>query len=191
VSKLLEILWKEPRRAEFLFLDALLEDLNNRKNPDATILILFDHFENVDCENTYWRYSGKKINEVELWYVFLSTIRNCVSVLGSRRSLTCDVETKESIEEKELTELDTESSQELLEKRGVTDRQVQDKIVSVSGGNPFVIDAICDMKDSGEISLDDVEHLRAVCQKDFRISLIERDCWSSLTGNCSISSFQI
>ena len=50
VEKLLEILWKEPRHAEFLYLDALLEDINNRKELDTPILVLLDHFEYVDSE---------------------------------------------------------------------------------------------------------------------------------------------
>ncbi|MFX1417078.1 MAG: tetratricopeptide repeat protein, partial [Promethearchaeota archaeon] len=65
------------------------------------------------------------------------------------------------IEESELTELDRESCVELLEKRGVTERELQDRIVSVSGGNPFVIGAMCDVADSASLSLNEVEDLRA------------------------------
>ena len=45
IKQLLEILWKDPRRAEFLYLDAFLEDINSRDNPSIPILFLLDHFE--------------------------------------------------------------------------------------------------------------------------------------------------
>ncbi len=169
VERLLEILWKEPRNAEFLYLDALLEDLNDRKSLEQPILFLFDHFEYVDNSTTLWRYGGKKISEAELWCVFLSSLNNGVGVLGSRRSSPATGDTKEKVEEKELTELDEASTCELLEKREVSDKDLQEKIVSVSGGNPFVIDAICDMKDAGTISLDDVECLRAETLDEVRL----------------------
>ncbi|MFX0108991.1 MAG: hypothetical protein ACFE7R_11955 [Candidatus Hodarchaeota archaeon] len=50
VERLLEILWKEPHHAEFLYLDALLEDINKRKNINIPLVLLFDHSENVDCD---------------------------------------------------------------------------------------------------------------------------------------------
>jgi hypothetical protein len=53
VQKLLEILWKEPRRAEFLYLDALLEDVNNRKASERPIVLLLDHSERVDSETCH------------------------------------------------------------------------------------------------------------------------------------------
>ncbi len=174
LEKLLEILWKEPRHAEILYLDALLEDLNSRNNSTLPLLFLFDHFEYVDCDTALWRYSGKKISEAELWCVFLSSLSNSVGVMGSRRSVPETVEIKENIEEKELTELDEESTRELLEKRDVIDKSIQDRIVSVSGGNPFVIDAICDMKDAGVISLDDVECLRADTLDEVRLKTWRR-----------------
>lgn len=137
VAKLLEILWKEPRHAEFLYLDALLEDINSRKGLDAPVLFLIDHFEYVDSEKARWGYSGKQITETDLWSVFLSSLTNCVGVMASRRSAP---ERKDLVvEESELTELDKESCIELLELRQITDTEIQDRIVSVSGGNPFVI----------------------------------------------------
>ncbi len=169
VERLLEILWKEPRNAEFLYLDALLEDLNSRNNLEQPILFLFDHFEYVEYKTSLWRYGGKKINEGELWCVFLSSLNHSVGVLGSRRSSPATGDAKKRIEEKELTELDEDSTCELLEKREVTDNAMQEKIVGVSGGNPFVIDAICDMKDAGTISLDDVECLRAETLDEVRL----------------------
>ncbi len=161
VERLLEILWKEPRNAEFLYLDSLLEDINCRNQTEQPLLFLFDHFEYVDYDTALWRYRGKKISEAELWCVFLSSLNHSVGVLGSRRSSPTAGDAKRRVEEKELTELDEVSTRELLEKREVSDNAMQDRIVSVSGGNPFIIDAICDMKDTGTISLDDVESLRA------------------------------
>ncbi len=161
MQRLLEILWKEPRHAEFLYLDALLEDLNNRKDSQRPILFLLDQFEDVDSERCRWRYGGREITEAELWYVFLSSLSNCVAVMASRQVLPSKTSEEIEIEESELTELDRESCIELLEKRRIENPELQDRIVSVSGGNPFVIGAICDLADSNSLSLDDVEDLRA------------------------------
>jgi len=161
VQRLLEILWREPRRAEFLYLDALLEDLNNRKSSEKPILFLVDHSEHVDNETCKWRYRGREITETELWYVFLSSLSNCVGVVASRLALPSATSEEMEIEESELTELDRESCIELLGQRGIDQPELQGRIVSVSGGNPFVIGAMCDLAESGSLSLTDVEDLRA------------------------------
>ncbi|MHA2213091.1 MAG: hypothetical protein ACW992_08025, partial [Candidatus Thorarchaeota archaeon] len=77
IEQLLEILWKDPRRAEFLYLSAFLEDVNNRVNPGNPVLFLLDHFDYVDDEKTQWRYQGRRITETELWTLFLSLLSNC------------------------------------------------------------------------------------------------------------------
>ncbi|MFX0046169.1 MAG: hypothetical protein ACFE8Z_09995, partial [Candidatus Hermodarchaeota archaeon] len=161
IQRLLEILWKEPRHAEFLYLDALLEDLNNRKKAEKPIVLLLDHSEHVDDERCRWRYGGREISETELWYVFLTSLSNCVGVMASRQALPSTTSEELEVEESELTELDRESCIELLEQRLIGDPELQDRIVSVSGGNPFVIGAICDVAESGSLSLNDVEDLRA------------------------------
>jgi hypothetical protein len=117
VTRLLEIMWKEPRHAEFLFLDALLEDLNQRKNLDSPILFLFDHFECIESELAHWRYKARKIAEAELWYVFLSSLSNCVGVTASR--LPPLKQSEIIVEESDLLELDRESCLELLELQGI------------------------------------------------------------------------
>ncbi len=181
VQKLLEILWKEPRRAEFLYLDALLEDLNNRKASERPILFLFDHSERVDSETCRWRYRGREITETELWYVFLCSLSNCVGVVASRHALSSDTSEELEIEKSELTELDRESCIELLEQRGIEEHEIQDRIVSVSGGNPFVIGAICDLAESGALSLNDVEDLRADTLEAVRLKT-----WRRLFGQAEV-----
>lgn len=167
VERLLEILWKDPHQAEFLFLDALLEDLNTRKNLDFPLLFLLDHFEYVDSESAHWRYAGKQITETELWCVFLSSLSNCVGVMASRKAA---IEPPEhEIEDSELTELDRESCLELLNLRGVLDSELQERIVSVSGGNPFVIGTLCDMTESSSLSLSSVESLRSDTLEEVRL----------------------
>ncbi|MFX1544349.1 MAG: tetratricopeptide repeat protein, partial [Promethearchaeota archaeon] len=161
IQRLLEILWKEPRRAEFLFLDALLEDLNKRKASEKPIVFLLDHSERVDSETCGWRYRGRDITETELWYVFLSSLSNCVGVVASRQALPSEIKEELEIEEFELTELERESCIELLDQRHVKDAKLQDKIVSVSGGNPFVIGTICDLAESKGFSIGDIEDIRA------------------------------
>jgi hypothetical protein len=57
LERLLEILWKEPQHAEFLYLDALLEDISNRKNLDTPILFLYlcfisEELRWCDCKQT-------------------------------------------------------------------------------------------------------------------------------------------
>ncbi|MHA2380589.1 MAG: tetratricopeptide repeat protein [Candidatus Thorarchaeota archaeon] len=172
VQKLLEILWKEPRHAEFLYLDALLEDLNKRKSMDSPILFLLDHFEYVDSEKARWRYSGRQITESELWGVFLSSLSNCVGVMASRRAATEQPEI--DVEESELTELDRESCIELLELRGITDSKVQNSLVSVSGGNPFVIGTLCDVAESGTLSLENLDGLRGDTLEEVRLKTWRR-----------------
>jgi tetratricopeptide (TPR) repeat protein len=172
VEKLLEILWKEPRHAEFLYLDALLEDLNRRKSLGPPILFLLDHFEYVDSEKVRWRYGGRQITESELWGVFLSSLSNCVGVMASRRAAIEQPDI--DIEESELTELDRESCIELLELRSITNSEVQNSLVSVSGGNPFVIGTLCDMTESGTLSSEDLEGLRGDTLEEVRLKTWRR-----------------
>jgi tetratricopeptide (TPR) repeat protein len=172
IERLLEILWKEPRHAEFLYLDALLEDINERKDIDSPILVLLDHFEYVDGENAQWKYQGKKITQTELWSIFLSSLMNCVGVMAGRKPAVKREDLE--LEETELTELDRESCIEMLELHGVTDKNLQDRIVSVSGGNPFVVDAICDMSETGDISVGDIESLRAETLEEVRLKTWKR-----------------
>ena len=172
VERLLEILWKDPHHAEFLYLDALLEDVNDRKVTDPPILFLFDHFEYVDAESSHWRYARKEITEAELWRVFLSSLSKCVGVMASRRHVTS--KTTLTIEESELTELDRESCIKLLELRKIIDPDLQERIVSVSGGNPFVVGTFCDMADSGTLSLEAVENLRAETLEEVRLKTWRR-----------------
>jgi tetratricopeptide (TPR) repeat protein len=172
IEQLLEILWKEPRRAEFLYLDALLEDINNRKDTDAPLLFLLDHFEYVDSENARWRYQGKRITETELWSIFLCSLENCVGVMAGRRPAIKRDDL--DFEETELTELDRESCIEMLELQGVLDEELQERIVSVSGGNPFVVDAICDMSEISNISIEDIESLRANTLEEVRLKTWKR-----------------
>ena len=167
VERLLEVLWKEPHHAEFLYLDALLEDINSRINLDAPLLFMMDHFEYVDNEKAKWKYGGKQITETELWCVFLCSLSNCVGVLASRKAAITQM--KDQVEESELLELDNESSNELLRLRQISDTNLQDKIVSVSGGNPFVIGAICDLVNTGDISFEDIEGLDADTLEEVRI----------------------
>ena len=167
VERLLEILWKDPRHAEFLFLSALVEDLNSRKNVESPLVFLFDHFEYVDADSPHWRYSGRQIAETELWCLFLSSLFNCVGVMASRTSVREQPEI--TIEESELTELDRESCLELLDLRKVTDSELQERIVSVSGGNPFVIGTLCDMAESSSLSLASVESLRSDTLEEVRL----------------------
>ncbi len=172
IEQLLEILWKDPRRAEFLYLSAFLEDINTRDNPDDPILFLLDHFEYVDDIKAQWKYQQHKINETQLWTIFLSNLTNCVGVLASRQS-AAKIKTFE-VEESELTELDKESCLEMMELQGVEDETLQQIIVSVSGGNPFVIDAICDMINTSDVTLADIEDLRADTLSEVRLKVWRR-----------------
>ncbi|MHA2426052.1 MAG: tetratricopeptide repeat protein, partial [Candidatus Thorarchaeota archaeon] len=167
MEKLLEVLWKEPHHAEFLYLDALLEDVNDRSNSDTPLLFLLDHFEYVDNEKAKWRYGGRQITETELWNVFLCSLSNSIGVMASRKAAVGQL--KDQVEESELLELDAESSSEFLRLRKISDSNLQDKIVSVSGGNPFVIGAICDLVDAGDISFEEIEDLGADTLEEVRI----------------------
>ncbi|MFW9965325.1 MAG: tetratricopeptide repeat protein [Candidatus Sifarchaeia archaeon] len=169
IEQLLEILWKDPRRAEFLYLEAFLEDINNRADLGTPLLFLLDHFEYVDDIKAQWKYQRQKINETQLWTIFLSNLTNCVGVLASRRSASGSKLIH--VEESELTELDRDSCFEMLELQNVTDQELQEKIVSVSGGNPFVIDAICDMIKTSETSESDIEDLRADTLAEVRLKV--------------------
>ncbi len=167
VERLLEILWKEPHHAEFLYLDALLEDINLRGSINVPLLFLLDSFEYVDNEKAKWRYGGRQITETELWSVFLCSLSNCVGVIAGRRAVIAEM--KDQVEESELLELDAKSSNELLRLRKISDSKLQEKIVSVSGGNPFVIGAICDLIDTGNTSFEDIEDLGADTLEEVRI----------------------
>ncbi|UCE11708.1 MAG: tetratricopeptide repeat protein [Candidatus Thorarchaeota archaeon] len=174
IGRLLEILWKEPRHAEFIYLDALLEDLNNRRERESPLLILLDHFEYVDDEQKQWRYRSKNITEAELWFVFLSSAKNSVGVMASRHAAPKTSLKELEFEEQELVELDSASSVHLLEEHGVNDNKLQSEIVNVSGGNPFVIEAICDMIETSEVSVDDIEDLRAGTLPEVRLKVWRR-----------------
>jgi tetratricopeptide (TPR) repeat protein len=169
LERFLEVLWKEPRHAEFLYIDALLEDLNCRKSIETPILILIDHFEVVDSEQPQWRYRGKKLTETDLWYVFLSSIRNGIGVVASRHPVPNKMSTEIEIEAAELTELDEESCRDLLKKNCISSGTVQDTIIGVSGGNPFVLNAICDILEIADVSTSDIEDLQADTLKEVRL----------------------
>ncbi|MFW9805720.1 MAG: tetratricopeptide repeat protein [Candidatus Thorarchaeota archaeon] len=172
IEKLLEMLWKDPRRAEFLYLEAFLEDINNRANSITPLLFLLDNFEYVDDTRAQWQYQRKKINETQLWTIFLCNLTNCVGVLASRRPVVDT--TLVNVEESELTELDRESCIELLNLRNITDSEIQERIISVSGGNPFVLGTLCDMADSSSLSLASIESLRADTLEEVRLKTWRR-----------------
>jgi tetratricopeptide (TPR) repeat protein len=73
------------------------------------------------------------------------------------------------IEDSELTELDRESCIELLNLRNVAESELQERIVSVSGGNPFVIGTLCDMAESSSLSFASVESLRSDTLEEVRL----------------------
>lgn len=174
IEKLLEILWKNPSHAQYLFADALAEDVNSRKRIDEPILFMLDHYEHVDNESRNWRFGGKKITESELWCIFLSSLKNCVGVLATRQTFSSSPHEEINVEQIELTELDEKSCTELLDEQGVNEEKLQKRIVSVSGGNPFVIDAICDMLESGDVLLNDVDHLQAETLDEVRLKTWRR-----------------
>ncbi|MFX0107657.1 MAG: tetratricopeptide repeat protein [Candidatus Hodarchaeota archaeon] len=169
VERLLRLLWKEPRQAELLHLEAILEDIKNRKISEEPLLFMLDNFEYVDTRKRAWPYEGRKMSEAELWYVFLSQLSNCVGVVACSKSPPDRVINKIGVEQTELTELDEDSSRELLELRDVGQTNLQDRIISVSGGNPFVIDAICDLIEEGDATIDDVECIRADTLEEVRL----------------------
>jgi len=161
IEKLLEVLWKDPRHAEFIFLDAFLEDLNSRKKANDPIIILLDHFGDIDATHAHWRYKGSNISEAELWYVFLSSLSTSVGVMASRGPAPKRLPQDTVYEEQELIELDEESSRVLLNKRGCTDENLQSKIASVSRGNPFVVNSICDLTQINYATAEDAEELQS------------------------------
>ncbi|MFX1474228.1 MAG: tetratricopeptide repeat protein [Promethearchaeota archaeon] len=174
VETLLEILWRDPHRAEVLFLDALLEDVKGRKRHTQPVLVLLDHYEQVDTERHRWHYKDRKICEAELWWVFLSSLTNAVSITASRRPLPESLGLEVSVEEKELTELDTTSCRDLLAQRGVESEELQTQIISTTGGNPFALHAICDLRDLGDLSIDEVKSLRADTLEQVRLKIWRR-----------------
>jgi tetratricopeptide (TPR) repeat protein len=92
--------------------------------------------------------------------------------MASRRPAVEPPEIK--IEDSELTELDRESCIELLNLRKVTYSELQELIVSVSGGNPFVIGTLCDMAESSSLSLASVESLRSDTLEEVRLKTWRR-----------------
>jgi tetratricopeptide (TPR) repeat protein len=173
METLLEMLWRDPHLAEALYLDALLEDLSTRKQTQP-LLLLLDHFEQVNREQRHWRYSGRKISENELWYVFLSSLTNSVGVTASRNELPTRLGEEFNVEETELTELDTPSCEELLVERDIIANELQNQIISVSGGNPFVLNAICDIAELGDLSVEEMESLRADTLEEVRLKTWRR-----------------
>ncbi len=170
LEELLELLWKEPRHAEFLYLDALLEDISNRKDLEQPILIALDSFDSVDDSEPRWNYRGRKITEVELWCVFLSSLVKSVGVVASRRSLPKSLDTELDVEVTELKELDDASCRQLLTERELTDEGLQQKIVEVSFGNPFIVDTICDIFSMGGLSSNDFDSLKANTLEEVRLA---------------------
>ncbi|MFX1245431.1 MAG: tetratricopeptide repeat protein [Promethearchaeota archaeon] len=173
-EKLLEILWKNPRQAEILFLDALLEDLNSRKNTQPSLLLLLDHYEEVESEQLKWGYDGRRISEAELWYEFLASINNSISVMASRKAPPKHLSSRVNVEDIELTELDATSCRDLLVQHKVEDQELQTQIISVSGGNPFVLKTICDLKEFNQLSLKSIENLRADTLEEVRLKTWRR-----------------
>jgi tetratricopeptide (TPR) repeat protein len=173
-KRLLEVLWKEPSHAQFLFLDAIAEDLNNRKTPENPLLIMLDGYEAVDDETRLWEYEGRRITEAELWYVFLSHLENCVGVVASRQSVPPWIRRLGVVHETELTEIDADNCRRLLESRGIARADMQTGIVHISGGNPFVINCICDIQDLGALSPADIDDLSAPTLEQVRVKTWKR-----------------
>ncbi len=120
------------------------------------------HYDEVSVSS-----KARKIAETELWYVFLSSLSNCVGVAASR--LPPLKQSEIIVEESDLLELDRESCLELLELEGINEKDFQERIVSVSAGNPFIIGSICDMHEGGDLSLEDIEDIRGETLEEVRL----------------------
>lgn len=179
-KRLLEILWREPAHAEFLFIDALLEDLNQRDKSLHPLLIMLDQFEDVDHENLRWTHKTQRICEKELWCLFLSLLQGAVGVIGSRETLSDRTIDELKIETKELTELDLESSIELVTERGVGSEALQLRIVDISRGHPFVSHAMCDLAEFGGLQHDDLAGIQADTLDEIRLKT-----WKKLFGRAT------
>jgi tetratricopeptide (TPR) repeat protein len=173
-EKLLGILWKEPAHAEFLFVDALLEDLNSRATVHYPLLIMFDQFEDVDHDNMRWSYKGRRVAERELWSIFLSLVEGTVGVIGGREVLPPRIIEAHGFSVKKLEPLDEQSSRELLDQRGVEAHDFQSRIIRVGLGNPFVHHTICDLVDLGGLTHEDLESLRARTLGEVRLKAWRR-----------------
>jgi tetratricopeptide (TPR) repeat protein len=95
-------------------------------------------------------------------------------VTASRKRLPKSIKESITVEELEITELDTNSCHQLLTERGITETNLQTQITSVSGGNPFILHTICDMNELGKLSLEDIENLRADTLEQVRIKTWRR-----------------
>jgi tetratricopeptide (TPR) repeat protein len=84
-----------------------------------------------------------------------------------------NLRTEVAVEEVELTELDEVSSRDLLKQRGVPP-ELHTQIVSISGGNPFVLNAICDLAECCQLTGADVESLRADTLEQVRLKTWRR-----------------
>jgi tetratricopeptide (TPR) repeat protein len=173
-KRLLEVLWKEPNHAQFLFLDAIAEDLNSRDSGNNPLVVMLDGYEAVDDETRVWEYQGQMISEAELWYVFLSHLKNCVGVVASRQSVPPWIHELGLVHETELTELDADNCRKLLESRGISRADMHAGIVHISGGNPFVINCICDIQGLGALSSADIEDLSAPTLEQVRVKTWKR-----------------
>jgi tetratricopeptide (TPR) repeat protein len=167
-QNVLEMMWKHPRDTEMLFLDALLEDLNERKKKEP-LLFLMDHFENVDTEHERWKFKGKQVSERDLWCFFLSSIVCSVSALASRYPVTRMLISEISITEMELMELEKKYCIEIMNNRGIEDEETQNRVYNVTLGNPFVTHAVCDMLEFGDTSLTDIDGLQANTLDEVRL----------------------
>ncbi|MFW9910262.1 MAG: tetratricopeptide repeat protein [Candidatus Thorarchaeota archaeon] len=173
MEKLLEILWKDPRHAEFLYLDALLEDINSRK--DATpFIIMLDHFDDVDATTAHWRYRGTNVNEAELWYVFLASLSKSIAIVASRGPPPKQIFIDTIFEQKELSGLDEQSSRVLLNRKGITEENLQSKIANISKGNPYVVNSIFDLAQVCCATAEDAEELRSDTIDEVRLKTWRR-----------------
>lgn len=173
-EKLLEILWREPAHAEFLFIDALLEDLNHREKKFHPLIIIFDQFEDIDHENLRWTYKKRRIHEKEMWCIFLSSLMGSVGIIGSRETLDPQIISELKIETSELTELNDESCRELLSLRGISDEGLQEQIIRIAHGHPFVNHAVCDIAELIGVSENDIESLYATTLEEVRLKTWRR-----------------
>ena len=161
-ASLLQILAESISKRNDLIISSLIEDLNLAETKqDFPFLVLFDSFEFVNDETLISTdiTSEIKVTESELWHFHFSRLESSVTIFSGRILPEPTSKLGVSRYDFEIEELSYEECKELLLKRGIQNDKMQEKIIQISKGHPFILNSICDISERGDFSPSNIQDI--------------------------------
>ncbi len=155
-----------------LFLKALEDDFNSRpKDKCRPLIVMLDRYETVNRDIPLLTIDDKKVNEAELWQIFLSKLVDCVGVTAGRESFDEEWCSLIKMEQMRINEFDDDGCKELLEHNKVGDLDLQKLLIDISQKHPFLLDLICSAVTKKGLTLETVRGLEADSLEETRVKV--------------------